>query len=65
VPFTSRLTPENKERLRLLAAYEGSDKEAVLNRVLDLFFDAIGPIPERKSLLDSWPGKKPQPKSRK
>lgn len=65
VPFTTRLSPENKERLRALAAYEGSDLEAVINRVLNLFFEAAGPIPERKSMLDSWPGKKPQPKSRK
>jgi hypothetical protein len=64
VPFTTRLTPENKDRLRQLAAYEGADREAVINRILNLFFEATGPIPERKSLLETWPGKKPRKPSK-
>ena len=65
MPFTTRLSPENKERLGRLAAYEGSDKEAVINRILDLFFEATGPIPERKTLLESWPVPAPAKRRKK
>ncbi len=62
MPFTTRLSRPNRDRLKKLVAYEGSDIEKVTNRIFDLFFQAIGEIPEKKSFLDSWPGPKPKPK---
>lgn len=65
VPFTTRLTRKNRDLLKKLVAYEGSDIEKVTNRLFDLFFDAIGEIPEKKSFLDAWPGPKPKPARKK
>ncbi len=59
VPFTTRLKKRNKAALSKLAAYEGTDIEKVTNKILELFFQGVGDIPERKSLLDSWPGQLP------
>lgn len=65
MPFTTRLTRTNRNLLKKLVAYEGSDIEKVTNRIFDLFFQALGEIPEKKSFLDSWPGPKPRPSRKK
>lgn len=46
------------EKLEKLAAYEGKPIQEVADAILNKFFDDLGPIPEKKSLLDKpWPRK--------
>lgn len=56
--WTTRLPKETIEKLEKLAAYEGKPIQEVADAILNKFFDHLGPIPEKKSLLEGpWPGK--------
>lgn len=60
VPVTDRLPKDLLEFLNRLAAHEGLTRQEAHARILELFRQAIGPIPEKKSFLDAWPGKPPK-----
>jgi hypothetical protein len=57
---TDRLPPDLLDFLNRLAAYQGTTRQKVHARIIELFREALGPIPEKKDLLGSWPGQLPK-----
>jgi hypothetical protein len=60
VPVTDRLPADLLEFLNRLASYQGTTRQEVHARIIELFREAIGPIPDKKDLLGSWPGQPPK-----
>jgi hypothetical protein len=56
--WTTRLPEETIKKLEKLANYEGKPIQEVADRILNLFFENLGQIPEKKSLIASWPERK-------
>ena len=51
--WTTRLPKEIQKNLRALAAYKGRNIQEVHAEILQMYFDAIGPIPVRNPALDN------------
>lgn len=61
MPWSHRLPDDLIKKIHALADYEGMTIQQVQAKVWRMFFDAIGPIPEKKSFLQGpWPGKLPK-----
>ena len=63
--WTTKLPQEIQESLRKLARYEGRPIQEVHAEILRKYFEFIGEIPERKSILDKpWAQLKKKPPSK-